>query len=267
MRAFAVLALVASAVAGASAKNTGSKGGKSSASGSSLTLLKSLVQKNSESNGLNASNPAQVASLTSKNNFIDFCKGKTITNGLQVKEGSCNGIVMGDIPSTSNMVGAKFTFPQNFATIKAFQDFDVKLAIRGIQTGFFTNPNTNYYAAPQQLNKKGQIIGHTHIVINLIKSFQDTAIADPLKFAFFKGIDPAAVGDISNVVVTGGLAPGFYRICSINTAANHQPVLMPVAQHNANDDCVYFQTKTQGGGKSNNGRRHHGQNAAAVDCN
>jgi len=25
-------------------------------------------------------------------NFINFCQGKTLTNGLQVKEGSCNGI-------------------------------------------------------------------------------------------------------------------------------------------------------------------------------
>jgi hypothetical protein len=25
-------------------------------------------------------------------NFINFCKGQTLTNGLQVKTGSCNGV-------------------------------------------------------------------------------------------------------------------------------------------------------------------------------
>lgn len=27
-------------------------------------------------------------------NFINFCSGKTLTNGLQIKTGSCNGIRM-----------------------------------------------------------------------------------------------------------------------------------------------------------------------------
>lgn len=36
-----------------------------------------------------------------------------------------------------------------------------------------------------------------------------------------------------------GLAEGAYRLCSINTAANHQPAIVPVAQHGSLDDCVY----------------------------
>jgi hypothetical protein len=34
----------------------------------------------------------QSASATSQNNFINNCVGKTLTNGLQVQGGSCNGI-------------------------------------------------------------------------------------------------------------------------------------------------------------------------------
>lgn len=34
----------------------------------------------------------QALSTTSKNNFINFCAGKTLTNGLQITDGSCNGI-------------------------------------------------------------------------------------------------------------------------------------------------------------------------------
>lgn len=36
--------------------------------------------------------PGQSASKTSRNNFINFCEGKTLTNGLQVIGGSCSGI-------------------------------------------------------------------------------------------------------------------------------------------------------------------------------
>lgn len=48
---------------------------------------------------------AKARDLTSlRNNFINFCVGKTITNGEQVQTGSCNPTPMGDIPSTNNMV-------------------------------------------------------------------------------------------------------------------------------------------------------------------
>jgi hypothetical protein len=36
----------------------------------------------------------QALSLTDKANFINFCAGKTLTNGLQITTGSCNGIGM-----------------------------------------------------------------------------------------------------------------------------------------------------------------------------
>lgn len=34
----------------------------------------------------------QALSVTDQGNFINFCAGKTLTNGLQVTTGSCNGI-------------------------------------------------------------------------------------------------------------------------------------------------------------------------------
>jgi transcription initiation factor TFIID subunit 15 len=40
--------------------------------------------------------------------------------------------------------------------------------------------------------------------------------------------------------VKGGLPKGFYRVCTIVAAANHQPVLMPVAQRGSQDDCTKF---------------------------
>ena len=57
-----------SSTRGSSRKGKGSSGGASVAD---RTLLAELVQTNSQRNGLNASNPAQVASLTDKANFIN----------------------------------------------------------------------------------------------------------------------------------------------------------------------------------------------------
>lgn len=59
-----------------------------------LFLVASAVQSGSASDGSNngVSAPGQSKSQTSQNNFINYCKGKTLTNGLQVQGGSCNGI-------------------------------------------------------------------------------------------------------------------------------------------------------------------------------
>jgi hypothetical protein len=59
--------------------------------------------------------------------------------------------------------------------------------------------------------------------------------------------------------VTGGLPAGNYRVCSMTSSSNHQPVLMPVAQRGAQDDCQKF---TVGGAAGGNGNANAGGNAA-----
>jgi hypothetical protein len=49
----------------------------------------------------------------------------------------------------------------------ANQDFKVVVSVNNLATGQFTNPNTTYYSAPQQLNSDGIILGHTHITIQV----------------------------------------------------------------------------------------------------
>jgi hypothetical protein len=108
-----------------------------------------------------------------------------------------------------------------------------------MQTGQFTNAQASYFSAPQQLNAQGQIIGHSHVVIEQLSALDQTTPTDPTKFAFFKGLNAAAVGGVLTADVTGGLKSGFYKLSSINSAANHQPVVVPVAQHGSLDDAVY----------------------------
>ena len=188
----------------------------------------------------------QVPSLTSSNNFINFCltvPNLPITNGKQIATGSCNPAPMGVIPSKSNMPSAKFVFPSNGDTSLAEgAPFTIKMAIQNFESGNFVNADENYFAAPQQVNAQGQIIGHSHVVVEALSALDQTTPTDPTKFIFFQGLNSAAVNGILTANVAAGLPAGFYKLSSINTAANHQPVLVPIAQHGSLDDAVYVST-------------------------
>lgn len=114
------------------------------------------------------------------------------------------------------------------------------MAIRNLETGHFVNAEENYFSAPQQLNNQGEIIGHSHVVVEKLAAIDQITLTNPSQFAFFKGLNDAAVNGVLSAAVTGGLPTGFYKLSSINTAANHQPVLVPIAQHGSLDDAIYF---------------------------
>lgn len=201
-----------------------------------------VIGKGFQNDGQDVPAPGQVRSLTSKNNFINFCltvPNSPITNGKQVTGGSCNPVPMGSIPSADRMPSCKFLFPKNFATIKAGQTFTIEMAITNMETGFFVNAQSNYFAAPQQLNNGGQIKGHSHVVIEKLDSLDQTRPTDPKTFAFFKGLNGAAQNGKLSTAVDNGLQPGVYKLSSINTSSNHQPVVVPIAQHGSLDDAVY----------------------------
>lgn len=78
---------------GNNAQNQGNNGGNNNAA-DSTTLSENAIQTGSFSDGSEGlgAEDGQAASATSQNNFINECAGKTLTNGLQITEGSCNGI-------------------------------------------------------------------------------------------------------------------------------------------------------------------------------
>lgn len=101
------LACVVAFTAGALANPAGGKngGGKAAAAaapatgttgngGTGLTLDAAAVQSGSFVDGSTSigAEAGQAKSQTSQNNFINFCSGQTLTNGLQIVGGSCNGI-------------------------------------------------------------------------------------------------------------------------------------------------------------------------------
>nr|VWO97146.1 Non-specific serine/threonine protein kinase (EC [Ganoderma boninense] len=258
-------AAAASSSAAASNNNSGSNNNSNDAQ-SSLTLLSSVIAKGFENNGQDVAEAGQVASLTSSNNFINFCAtvpNLPITNGQQITTGSCNPAPMGVIAAQSNMPSAKFVFPKNGQTIAANQDFTIQMAIQHLNTGAFVNPNENFFAAPQTVASNGDITGHSHVVVEALTALDQTSPLDPTKFAFFKGLNSAAQNGVLSADVAGGLPAGVYRLASINSAANHQPVLVAVAQHGSLDDMVYF-TVSENGASSTSGNNNTGSASSAA---
>ncbi|KAH8915360.1 hypothetical protein BT69DRAFT_1187103, partial [Atractiella rhizophila] len=215
----------------------------------STSLCLDPSQINSTFPNAGTSNPAlkfSVASATSKNNFINSCKtdnpNLAITNGIQVADATCNTTPMGVIPSTNNLPHGKFTFPANLGTITTpNQDFTIKMAIRNLQAGAFTEATSTYYSAPCVQNGNGDIIGHVHVVIQKLDSLQSTTPIDPNTFDFFLGIDDPqdGSGEVS-AAVAGGLDVGTYRLGSITSCMNHQMINGPKAQRGLFEDVVYF---------------------------
>jgi hypothetical protein len=171
---------------------------------------------------------------------------------------------MGKIPSTNNMPSTVFVSPQNGENLAANQDFEIQIQMINFAPGSFTNATSTYYSAPQDLDGGGNIIGHTHITVqDTGDSLNPTQPMDPTVFAFFKGVNDAGNGQgLLSAAVEGGLPEGNYRVCTMAAAANHQPVLMPVAQRGAQDDCVRF---TVGGNGGNNGGDNNGGNNGNQD--
>jgi transcription initiation factor TFIID subunit 15 len=163
------------------------------------------------------------------------------TNGQQLKaagQNSCSNTQQGEIPDVNNMVSTVILSPQNGQTMKANTAFTVSVKTQGMNLGFFDDPNAQYYLFSQQLDKSGKIMGHQHVTIQQIGD--PTQPLDPKAFAFFKGLNDIDNNGVLSVAVANGLPAGNYRLCTMTGAFGHQPVIMPVAQRGAQDDCIRF---------------------------
>ena len=171
---------------------------------------------------------------------------------------------MGEIPAANRMVSAVFTSPQNGQVVPANEPMTFTVKIANLQAGSFTNPDVTYYSAPQAL-AGGQIVGHTHIVVQDLNGNENPANPlDAETFAFFKGVNDAGDGNGAlSADLAAGLPEGTYRVCSLTSSSNHAPVIMPVAQRGPQDDCVRFTAAAgggQNGGQNNGGQNNGGQN-------
>jgi hypothetical protein len=139
------------------------------------------------------------------------------------------------------MVSSIILNPQTGSQIPSDTTFNITVQMSNLVAGSFTNADATYYAAPQTL-QNGRVVGHTHVTVqDLGQSLNPTQALDATQFAFFKGInDPGNGNGLLSAEVAGGLPAGNYRVCTMASASNHQPVLMPVAQRGTADDCTKF---------------------------
>lgn len=173
-------------------------------------------------------------------NFINFCAGQELTNGKQIADGSCNGIPIGMIPAETNMISSIIVHPQPGDELPADTTFNISVQTAHLRSGFQANPSASYYSAPQNLDEDGDIIGHCHITIQDIGSLQTTQAPDPRDIAYFTVINTEGEGGLLETEIIDGLPAGAYRICTMIVSRNHQPVVMPIGQRGAQDDCTKF---------------------------
>jgi len=186
-----------------------------------------------------ASMLSEVSAVKADTKNKDVCRLSKLdkADGSQNKEGSCSQTFMGEIPTIDNMISTLIQFPANNEVIRENKPFTIRVAVNNLVTGFFDDPATQYYLFPQTLNKAGKIQGHSHVTVQKLNG---KGVPDPKVFAFFKGLNEKARNGILEAAVEKGLPAGNYRLCTMSSSFGHQPVLMPVAQRGAQDDCVRF---------------------------
>lgn len=177
----------------------------------------------------------QTPSLTSTNNFINFCVGSGIINGEPTGQESCNPAPMGAIPSKQNLPGTRFTSPRNGAVFVEDESIPVVINTTNLAFGNMVNPQLNFLAAPQQLNADGVVIGHYHLVVDSMESFDQLSPTNPAVPALFVELGTETQPLSTNIT----LPAGFYRITASPHAANHQPVIVSIEQHSSFNDVVY----------------------------
>ncbi|KAK7019698.1 hypothetical protein VNI00_005417 [Paramarasmius palmivorus] len=215
----------------------------------SRTLISSVIADGFGSNGQDAPQPGQVASLTSNNNYINFCLGgldtSPITNGRQSNGGSCSPTPIGMIPPIEMIPSHKFQAPKNGDTIPANTPFLIKLNRRNMNQSL-TDMDTRYLSAPQQIDSTGAILGYSRIVIDALIAINQINLTDPQRIAVSAPLTELDENGALVTNITNGLPDGFYRLSSVALTANHYPVILPVLQHGAVNDAVYF-TVSNGG--------------------
>lgn len=171
---------------------------------------------------------------------------------------------MGKLPAKTAMVSSTIINPPTGGKgIPSDTTFNITVQMSNLVAGSFTNADSTYFSAPQDLSD-GKVVGHTHVTVqDLGKSLNPTSALDATQFAFFKGINDAGNGQgLLSAVVTGGLPAGNYRVCTMASSSNHQPVIMPVAQRGTADDCTKF--VVTGSGTTENAASNDGSGGQAA---
>ncbi|KAJ3348668.1 hypothetical protein HDU91_006522 [Kappamyces sp. JEL0680] len=193
-----------------------------------------------------AASPQFQTNNNQENNFANFCSkqnAKLATGGQATGPGQvmCSQTIQGLIPDVSNMVSALITTPADGSTQNAAKGFTVAFTTTGMATGFAGNPATDFMQFPQTLDPaSGRIQGASSLSIQKLTGNQAPAGSSVSFFQLLNqkddgnGVTQYTVNVPAGAVKTKGL----HRICTGNMMAGLTPVVMPVAQRGAQDDCI-----------------------------
>jgi hypothetical protein len=177
-----------------------------------------------------------------------FCNEQTGNPGEATGQQQPNGGIMcvntvqGMIPEVTKMISSIITAPASAATVNAAQGFQVQFATQNLMAGLTANMQNQFLLVPQTLDpNNGLVQGFMQISIQQLNNPQSAPNAQ--EFSFFQasaarsdanGLTRFTIDVPANAIRTRGL----HRICTIAASAGGQPVIMPVAQRGAQDDCI-----------------------------
>jgi hypothetical protein len=146
------------------------------------------------------------------------------------------------IPEVTRMISSIITAPASASTVNAAQGFQVQFATQNMMTGNSANMQNQFLLVPQTLDpNNGLVQGFMQISIQQINNPQSAP--DAQQFSFFQASDARSDANgltrfTINVPANAIRTRGLHRICTIAASAGGQPVIMPVAQRGAQDDCI-----------------------------
>ena len=154
-----------------------------------------------------------------------FCDSNPIPN--------CHNTVQGLIPPNNKMPSTLIISPPSNANLTSSTGFQIKLLTTNFQGGLpLTDLNAKHLTQPQLLSSNNEIMGFIKIVIQPISG---QSVPDAKTVSFFKQL---GVNNEITVNKNEIETKGVHRICTMLSSSSGQPVIMPVAQRGAQDDCI-----------------------------
>jgi len=211
----------------------------------SLVLQSNVIAPGLANNGQDIPDPGQVASLTSTNNFINYCLTTNLPNteGKQGDNPSCNSAPIGVIPASTKVPSLRFQSPVNQQTVRTRQPITFQIKVSNFEPGNQVNLDTNYLTAPQTLNGAGLIKGFVTVACDARTSFQDTTPPRIEAPAAFQASGARAQNGVVSLTIGGGLPAGTYRCTVTPYSTNGSPLITPKAQRGAMIDTVYIKVQ------------------------
>jgi hypothetical protein len=198
----------------------------------------------------------EVPNNQNKNNrFANFCSqtGLKLADGSQNPNGFCSETIQGAIPKVKQMPSSVIVKPEDGANLDLNAPFRVEILTQNLQSGFFDDIKTKFYATPQTLNKEGVIQGHQHITIQRLNGNQ---IPNAQSFDFFHWLKDTDQNGVRFANVDKGLRQtGTFRICTFTGTSGYQPVIMAVAQRGSQDDCIRITVSNSNNNTNNDNKK------------